>query len=327
MSSQYGSPRIFKLRYLPILAAVVAVGLASSPSAQAAEPLRWKFKEGEVVRYTLVQKTETKMKAAGREGGSKVEQISDVRWTVKSVSAEGLAQMTQTIDRVRVTLDAQGQPTFKFDSNTDPKDDPKDGGPIAEQLIPMFRALAGFECSLTMDASGKIDNVKIPQETIDALRGSLLGQATNLFTEEGMKNMISQSSLVFPAGAAATEPGKSWTDQAKVPVSNLGTIVTDKTYTVQGPSKENPKLTEITLASKMTIEPGDNPGVHLDITNQKNEGHFLFDHAAGRIAESHVVADMTQVIMAGNQNLEQTVNNAMDMTLVTDAPASEATAK
>ena len=319
MSSQYGSPRIFPLRRPPILALIAAVGLASSLSARAAEPLTWKFKEGEVIRYKLVQKTETKMKAGGREGGSKVEQISDVRWTVKSVSAEGLAQMTQTIDRVRVKMDAQGQPAFEFDS--DVKEDPKDGGPIAAQLVPMFRALAGFECSLTMDARGTIDNVKIPKETIEALRGSPLGQATNLFSEEGMKNMISQSSLVFPASAEATAPGKSWTDQAKVPVSNLGTILTEKTYTVRGPAKENPKLTEITLASKMTIEPGENPGVHLDITNQKNEGRFLFDPAAGRIAQSHVVSDMTQVIMAGDQNLEQTVANTMDMTLVPEEPA------
>lgn len=318
-SSHLGSPRLFTLRRPPILALIAVVGLASSSSARAADALSWKFKEGEVIRYKLVQKTETKMKVGAREGGSKVEQISDVRWTVKSVSAEGLAQMTQTIDRVRVKMDAEGQPPFEFDS--DNKEDPKDGGPIASQLVPMFRALAGFECSLTMDARGKIDNVKIPKETLDALRGSPLGQATNLFSEDAMKNMISQSSLVLPVGADATAPGKSWSDEAKVPVPNLGTILTAKTYTVTGPAKDDPKLTEITLASKMTVEPGPNPGVQLEIAKQRNDGRFLFDTAAGRIASSHIVVEMTQVITAGPQTLEQTVANALDMTLVPDEPA------
>jgi len=321
MSSRNESPRTFKLRRLPALALIVTVGLASSWSARAAEPLTWKFKEGEVIRYKLVQKTETKMKAGGREGGSKVEQISDVRWNVKAVSPEGLAQMTQTIDRVQVTMDTPGQPQFKFDS--DAKDAPQEGQ-LAAQLAPMFKALAGFECSLTMDSRGRIDNIKIPKETIDALRGSLLGQATNLFTEEGMKNMIGQSSLVLPATAEETLPGKSWTDHAKVPVANLGTILTEKTYTVEGPDKENADLTAIALTSKMTIEPNENAGVHLEITNQKNEGRFLFDSKNGRIAKSHVVADMTQLIMAGDQNLEQTVGNTLEMTLVPEGQPAKA---
>lgn len=319
MLPQNRTPR---LRRLSALALIVTVGFASSSTAQEAKPLTWKFKEGETIRYKLVQKTENKMKAAGREGGSKVEQISDVRWDVKSVSAEGVAQMTQTIDRVQVTMETPGQPAFKFDSSDG--DAPQDG-PLASQLAPMFKALAGFECSLTMNPQGKIDNVKIPKETIDALRGSALGQATNLFSEEGMKNMISQSSLVLPETAAATMPGKSWTDQTKVPVPNLGNILTEKTYTVKGPDEKNPKLTLITLASKMSIEPNENAGVHLEITDQKNEGSFLFDADAGRIAESHVVSNMTQVIMAGDQNLEQSVSNTLDMTLVTGEPARATT--
>lgn len=322
MLPQNRTLRAPRLRRLSALALIVTVGLASSATAQEAKPLTWKFKEGETIRYKLVQKTENKMKAAGREGGSKVEQVSDVRWDVKSVSPEGLAQMTQTIDRVQVTMETPGQPAFKFDSSDD--DAPQDG-PLASQLAPMFKALAGFECSLTMNPQGKIDNVKIPKETIDALRGSALGQATNLFSEEGMKNMISQSSLVLPETAAETMPGKSWTDQTKVPVPNLGSILTDKTYTVKGADPKNPKLTLITLASKMSIEPNENAGVHLEITDQKNEGSFLFDADAGRIAESHVVSNMTQVIMAGDQNLEQSVSNTLDMTLVTGEPARATT--
>lgn len=314
--------RAFGFRRLPALALALTVGLASTSTAQEAKPLTWKFNEGETIRYKLVQETETKMKAAGREGGSKVKQISDVRWDVKSVSPEGLAQMTQTIDRVQVTMETPGQPIFEFDSKD--ADAPHDG-PLAAQLAPMFKALAGFECSLTMDHRGKIDNVEIPKETIEALRGSALGQATNLFSEEGMKNMISQSSLVLPATGAETLPGQQWTDETKVPVANLGTILTKKTYTVKGPDREKPGLTLITLGSEMSIEPNQNAGVHLEITSQKNEGSFLFDVKDGRIAKSHVVANMTQVIMAGDQNLEQTVANTLDMTLVEGEPGSAAT--
>ena len=66
---------------------------ASRGEARADAPLRWKFKAGETVHYSLIQKTETSMKLAdGQTGGSKVSQNSDIRWTVKNVSAEGVAE-------------------------------------------------------------------------------------------------------------------------------------------------------------------------------------------------------------------------------------------
>ena len=136
-----------------------------------------------------------------------------------------------------------------------------------------------------------------------------------------MKNMISQSSLVLPATEAEVETGKSWTDQSKLPVAALGTIVTDKTYTVQGPDKANPKLVRIDLTSKMKVEPNENANVNFEIKSQKSDGHFLFDADKGRIANSHVEVAMSQQISAGGQQFEQSVTNLMEMSLVPNEPA------
>ncbi|AMV36430.1 DUF6263 family protein [Planctomyces sp. SH-PL62] len=292
------------------LSLALAVGLGVGASARADAPLRWKFQKGETIRYALVQKTESKMKAGEIERGSTVQQTSDLRWIVDEVTPEGVATMTQIIDRVRVKLESAGQPPFEFDSED--KDKPQEG-PIAAQIVPMFKALAGFECSLTMDPRGRIESVKIPQKTLDALRESLSGAMGNLFSEESMKNMITQSGLILPE--AAVEKGKGWTDESTLPVQQLGTIKTDKTYTVEGPAAEDPSKVVITLDAKMTVDAADNPQISFEIKEQKNVGRFLFDAEKGRIASSHVEVKMVQLITAGANKLEQTMNNTMEMTL------------
>ncbi|MDG3007132.1 DUF6263 family protein [Paludisphaera mucosa] len=297
------------------LALVLAIGLA--PAARAAAPLRWKFQKGETIRYALVQKTETKMKSAQIQGGSVVNQTSDIRWIVEEVSPEGAATMTQIIDRVRVKMEANGQAPVEFDSADKDKvpDDPR-----AAQVVSIFKALAGFECKLSMDPRGQIKSVTIPEKTLEALKKSFTGPMANLFSEESMKNMITQSGLVLPE--QAVEDGKGWTDQSKLPVQQLGTIVTEKTYTVKGPVDGDPSKVRIDLSAKMAVEGAANPNLSFEIKDQKNEGVFDFDAQNGRIARSHVEVRMVQLITAGANSLEQTVNNTMEMTL-TPEPAAK----
>ncbi|WP_165247554.1 DUF6263 family protein [Paludisphaera soli] len=304
-------------RRLAVAALALAAGLGlGAGAARAEEPLRWKFQKGETIRYALVQKTATKMKAGEVERGSNVEQTSDIRWVVDEVNPEGVATMTQVIDRVRVKLDSGGQPPFEYDS-AEP-DKPQEG-PLAATIGPMFKALAGFECTLTMDPRGRIESVKIPEKTMEALRGSLAGPMGNMFSEESMKNMITQSGLILPEAAVAK--GQGWADESSLPVQQLGTIKTTKTYTVEGPDEKDPTKVRIALDAKMAVEAGENPQVSFEIKEQKNEGQFLFDAAKGRIASSHVEVKMVQLITAGPQKLQQTVDNTMEMTL---APAASA---
>jgi len=303
-------------RRLALAASALAVGLAPAAADGADAPLRWKFQKGETIRYALVQKTDSKMSAGGNERGSTVDQRSDIRWVVQDVSPEGVATMTQVIERVRVKMEAPGQPGFEYDS--DAKDKVQDS-PVAKMLAPMFQALAGFECTLTMDPRGRIQSVKIPEKTLESLRGSLKGPLSEMFSEESMKKMITQSGLVLPE--EPVEKGKGWTEESSTEAPQVGTIKTEKKYTYEGPDAKDPNLARIALEAEMTLQSKENPEVKVSIKEQKNAGFFLFDAAKGRIAESHIEVKMVQDVAAGPANFEQTVGNTMDMVLTPESAA------
>jgi hypothetical protein len=309
-------PRFLASGRLVVASLAVAVGLQAEARADA--PLRWKFKAGETVHYNLIQKTDTTMKLAdGRTGGSKVSQNSDIRWTVESVSADGVAELTQTIDRIRVRMDSvTGQPPFEYDSASD---EPLPKGALATGLAPVFKALAGLKCTLVMDPRGEIREVRIADSVVESLEKSFKGGLGHLFSKEALKNMVGQSSLVLPE--AAVEKGKTWAEKSETASPQLGTMITDKTYTFQGAEADDPSRVRIDLDAKTTLKPIAGSQIEFEMKKQDGKGTFVFDTAKGRIISSHIDVEMTQSIKTQGQVLEQTVVNKMEMKLADGPPA------
>src|SRR4051812_15009156 len=76
-----------KTGWLGLLAA--AVVCTSGGAARAQTLLRYKFKEGEKLNYTLGQKMTMQMKIKGNDVEMKADQTIDVSWKVLAVSADG----------------------------------------------------------------------------------------------------------------------------------------------------------------------------------------------------------------------------------------------
>ena len=298
---------------LSTLAAVF--GMAVARPAHGAETLRWKFKPGETLRYTMVQETTQGMKAQGQNIKTVLNQTVDLHWSVKNVASDGVAELSQTIDRVRTKVEGPGN-SFEFDSQAGK--DPE--GQIAAMLTPMLKALVGAEFTFKMNGRGELSEIKVPQKLIESLRQA--GPAANaggMFSEEGMKNLISQSSLTLAEGAL--EKGKSWTQQAKVPVPMLGTMVMDKTYTFDGPSSKDPGQLQILLETKVALEPAADSNIAVKITSQKGTGDFTFDPQAGRVVSSRVNDKLQMSLSVMGQELEQSTDTLTSMTLVKDGAA------
>ena len=105
--------------------------------------------------------------------------------------------MTQTIDRVRTKIEGPGQ-VFEFDSSAEKAAE----GPIATLLTPLAQGPGGAEFSFKMDGRGQLSDIKVPQKLLDSLsQAGPAAAAGGMFSEEGMKNLISQSSLSLPEGA------------------------------------------------------------------------------------------------------------------------------
>jgi hypothetical protein len=260
----------------------------------------------------MVQETTQGMKAMGQEFKTSLNQTVDLHWSVKNVASDGVAELSQTIDRVRTKVEGPGN-SFEFDSQAGK--DPE--GQIASLLTPMLKALVGAEFTFKMNGRGELSEIKVPQKLLDSLRkAGPAANASGMFSEEGMKNLISQSSLTLAEGPL--EKGKSWTQQAKVPVPMLGTMVMDKTYTFDGPSPREAGLLQISVDTKVTLEPAADSNIAVKITSQQATGEFTFDPQAGRVVSSRVNDKLQMSLSVMGQEIEQSTDTVTSMTLAKD---------
>jgi len=265
----------------------VVVGLlvlaGSGASHASAAGLRWKFQPGETLHYVMDQKTTTSVKGGPQDVKSTMSQVIDLEWAVKEVGPDGLASLTQKITRVRTKIEAAFG-AFEFDSKE--AKDPE--GLIGASLVPLLRALVGAEFTFKMSPQGELTDVKVPDKILETLKKmGAAGGSGGMFSEEGMKNMVSESSLALPKGDL--EKGKSWTKQTKIAMPPIGSMTLDKTYSYQGAdTKDGKNLERIDLDTKVDIQPAPANNIEIKIQSQDGKGTFFFDNATGRIADSRV---------------------------------------
>ena len=152
-------------------------------------------------------------------------------WSIKGVSPDGVADITQRIERVTMKIEAPPYMAFEYDSNTPASDIPEPFEGEVQQL----KAVLGAEFSFKMKPTGEIEGVKFPDATLKKLRGALPAQGGEQedFSEQKLKEFVTQQSPpAFPEGPL--EPGKSWASKPNRIVLPLGTIVLDRSFTFQG---------------------------------------------------------------------------------------------
>jgi hypothetical protein len=292
------------------LVIVSAVGMfCVSAAARADTAMRYQFTEGETLPYTLEQKMKTDMKIGGMDVTRDMTQTIDISWHVKSVNKDGKAKVVQRFDRLRLTM---GSPRAKIEYDSK---DGKQTGRVGKTLGPIMEALAGAEFSLTMDDRGQISDVKIPEKLSEALKkipGGGLGEG-ELFSEEGIKHMIGEASLILPEGTATK--GKTWTKEVtqKMPFGKIKTI---NISTYEGPTtRDGNQLEQIALKPKMTIEADDNADVSLKVKSQDAKGTAYFDNKAGRFVEMKMTQTMEMEVSAGGQTFSQKIEKTVTMKL------------
>jgi hypothetical protein len=297
------------------LVCVAALSWCGTP-VQAAK-LRWKFNAGETLHYQLDQKTTTVMKPGGMEIKTLVTQTIDSTWVVKSVAADGSALLTMTFDRIRNKVDSS-LAKFEYDSADKDKKDPE--GPAATMMVRTLKALVGAEFKFKLSPLGDVSDIEVPKSLLDAMKSANpnSGDAT-MFTEDGWKNMVKESSLVFPPDDLAV--GKGWSAKGTAPLWPGASLGLDKTYTYQGPGA---KAEKIKLDVKMTLNAPANPNLEVKLVNPEGTGTFLFDTQRGRMVSADVTQKIALQIKAGG--MEDTQSNEITnvMTLVDGKSSSPA---
>lgn len=283
--------------------------LGAAPAGAAGTTLRWRFKPGEVLRYESAQVTETKVKdPGGAEVGTTLTLTMDLTWTVKEVDPQGVAAITQTIDRIRTSAKfPNGQ--FAFDS--------RNGGDAAGPAGPLFRMLVGAEFSFKMNPQGELSDIKLADKLLATLKGDdQPAGAQGQFSEAGLKNMLVQMGAVLPAREIS--PGDTWGRKLDIPAGPNGeTRSIEQSYTLGKPEAGAKPREAIDMTTKFA-PPAADPNVPVTIKSQEATGRFLFDAAAGRIDSSKVVERVDLTGQIQGKEIAQSNETTTSMTLQGD---------
>jgi hypothetical protein len=248
--------------------------------------LRWQFKKGEKLRYTIDENMGIKMKT--RDKGAFVmsqQLVLDTTWIVERVDKSGKAALSVTIDRIR----------FQADGNADAmevkmKYDSKEGKEPKEQaeksVAQMFQAMVGRPITLDMNRLGEVSNVTIDEKTTAALQTDigreLSGFFGDTFAAEGVKRRLSEAMVILPKKALAR--GDSWKQSAAADIAKPSAVYV-RTYTYRGSEiKDRRELARIDV--KAALVPQGEKGQKIKV--QRGQGVIYFDKHARRLARSEI---------------------------------------
>ncbi len=276
-------------------------GLAATGAAQ--ESLSWKFQAGETLHYVVVQKVDMDMSVPGEQSQKmSTNQTMDMLWKISDVQSDGVATMTQMVDRVR--MDSSGGPagSMAYDSQSKAAVDPRQK-PIADA----FGKIIGAEFQVSMRPTGKIDNVIVPETLVKALTDS--GPTGSMLTEASLKEMMTQSAVSLPA--EPIKPGATWETSQQVDL-NFGTMIVTSNLTYLG-TKDG--MAQISTKPSIDVKPKDNAVVGLKLTKSEGKGLVQFDVEKGRIAKSDLSLKLDLAVTRFGKTVNMTLNQATAMNL------------
>jgi hypothetical protein len=259
-------------------------------SARADETFRWKFAVGQTRHFVLTERKDTQVVVNGKKLPTSFAQTTFMTWKVKSVDKDGIAQLMQTIDRVKFQM----RPTFsrkKFDVDT-AKDRDAEGTP--DEFSELFRSMVGSEFTTTMTARGEFRDVKVPAKLVEAFaRVDPRGEGSG--HEEILRTMFSNAFVIFPSAAIGQE--SFWTMRRRLPVPFGAGLVMDSTYyPVKGEIKP---VQSFALAGKAKVEPKEGSKLEITVQSQDQTGQCRFDNVAGVLETSEVAQKISMALKLG----------------------------
>ena len=283
---------------------LVAALFACSSPAWAQTTLQYKFKKGDKTSYVMEQKMAMKMNVGGMDIQMDMLQTIDMTQTVNDVDAKGNANVTMKFERWRMNMDG---PTGKVEVDSE-KGGAADN-PVAQALAPFVTAMKGAEFNVTMSPQGEQSNVKIPASFLKALKANPIPGMQDMFSEESMKRMMTQSGQVLPKGPISK--GATWENKAEMKMP-FGTMKTKTSNTYEGPVNN---LEKIAFKIEMSLDPDPNAPFQVKMKVDDAKGAALFDNNAGRLVEVSATQNMNMEISAGGMNINQRIESVMTMKL------------
>lgn len=287
---------------LSILAALLLATFWTSSVASADEPLRFSFRVGQEVPYTLIQDMKMTMDA-GPAGvmKTKTNQTIKMAWRVEEVKEDGSAVMTHDVQRVQMSLAGPLGQGYEFD--TDSQQAPQG---LAAMIAPIFKALVESDYKVTMTPRGEISDMVIPEAVMEALK-NVPGAGGAAPNDESIKQMAMQVAIQLPKEALVD--GKTWSTKVQTSAPMFGQQQVETTYEYEGTREKDGRKLEVFSPTVVvtTIAQDKEGNMSAKLDSGESSGEILFDREMGRLVSSQITQNLDIEIQAGVQTITGTI--------------------
>ena len=265
--------------WLACIAVLFAVGLAgAAPAPDENALLRYRFKEGDKVKYVLQEKIVIEIDLGTGPAAVETTTTLDLAWQVTKVGKDGKYTVTQTIERLRMEFQTT-RGKLRYDSNA------KAGGDAnAKQWAEALGVFTGGEMTLVLDGRGRIDGLKYSEKLATDVAGLPLwakGTTADL-SEDNFRRLLGECLPMLPEKAPAK--GLSWDSKLQAKFAGQVNLTLDNKHTYEGTeSRDDGKFEKIVTKPTLTVSADMSM---IDLVNQDVNGTSYFDRAAGRVRET-----------------------------------------
>ncbi len=286
-----GLLRVVTLLLLPMMSGTVVAGELTDADGA----LAWRFQQGQALRYRIRHSVTTAVvTGAGLEETEPPAPVLDaiLAWSVEKVDTQGLAEIRQTLERVReeMTERSPGGDRMVYDSG-----DPRSvDNPWSAMKQALYRPLIGAPYRLKVDRRGSIVDLKMPEDALkrwQEFRIQPRDDRDPLFTREGMRSLLA---AVPELPGRPIGRGETWSHRHE---ATQGVLRTTSVETFSLIGQEGPSVTfagrpEIIMRvipnpARAGAEPvpaeKTHPLVDAMLGKQSGESKLTFDLAKGRL--------------------------------------------
>ncbi len=279
-----------------LLLTVMGSGWIAQPAA-AQVWLQFQYKPGNSFGMTVSQDMTSTSHVQGRDIKTSMKQTIQIETEVEKQSSSQAAWVKQTIQRVQTKMTLPGvAKTFEYDSAAE------DNTNAPSQFATIMDKIVGGTFQLEIAPSGKVLNIKIPDDFLK----SLPGQGAGFLSQDGLKQMVSQGSVVFPE--TPIKKGDQWDNKLEMKMP-FGKMKIHQKNTYQGTNDDGLHVIGIDL--DMSLVPDENQPFKMTIKESTSEGTMLFDNRIGRLIKSKIIQKMTIEMEIQGQTIEQEINQVI----------------
>jgi len=289
------------------LSAVVVLLCGSQSHAQ--ELLRWKLSEGENLTYVMEQDMTMTVVTGENTLITRLSQVMDMDWQVKSVDEKGNASLGQTVTRIRMNMETPQFGNLSYDSDVN---EPVTN-PLLTAMTRTFETLVDSEIGMTLSPLGEATDIVLPERMLaefeqnSAMAGMGMGR-------EFFEQIANQAGVILPEAVAT--PSDSWSHRNAVDLP-FGRMIVDAEYTYKGlQSRDDTSLARINLVPTMSIEAVPNGPFQMRMTDSTGAGTIWFDPRAGHLVASTMTLNTQFEIEAPVQSFTQEIDQTVTMKLV-----------